>query len=172
MRVRLAVLGGAAAIGIAAVAGVGAGAAFAQAPRAPSIEGTYRLVSRTLPDGTKQSYPEVCGLLTFTREHRNFNVFWRDDAGKSFSASSISEYRLTDREFSEKSVYRMVHDEIGGKPVAYDFTGASGTSPVTSKEGRIEFQFPLHGEPSVVFEKGTLTATRPGAFVDHWEKVR
>ena len=43
------------------------------APKPPSIEGTYRLVSRDLPDGTKQVPPAIDGLITFTRGYRNFN---------------------------------------------------------------------------------------------------
>ena len=36
---------------------------------------------------------------------------------------------------------------------------------------KIEFQLPLHGEPKVSFDKTGLTATREGAFVDHWKKL-
>jgi hypothetical protein len=35
--------------------------------QAPNIEGTYRLVSRTLPDGTVQKPPDVIGLQTYER---------------------------------------------------------------------------------------------------------
>jgi len=37
-----------------------------QASSAPSIEGTYRLVSRQFPDGTMLKPPEVMGLWTYT----------------------------------------------------------------------------------------------------------
>jgi hypothetical protein len=43
----------------------------------PSVEGTYRLVSRTLPDGKVQSPPDVIGLMTYTKGYRNFNIFRR-----------------------------------------------------------------------------------------------
>lgn len=136
-----------------------------------SIEGTYRLVSRELPDGTKQAPPDVVGLLTYTKDYRNFNVHWKDPQGKSFSISLMATYNLTDKEYSEKSLYFMVNDEIGGKGISYDLAGPTGSSPVTIKEGRIEFQLPLHGEPSIVFEGDKFKATRPGVFIDYWEKV-
>ena len=138
----------------------------------PSIEGTYKLVSRELPNGTKQGPPDVLGLITYTKEYRNFNVYVKDATGTSFSISSISTYKLTDKEYSEKNIYYMVNDEDGGKGVTYDVSGSTATSPVSVKDRRIEFQLPLHGEPAVVFEGDKLTATRKGAFIDYWERVK
>jgi hypothetical protein len=43
-------------------------------PSAPSIEGTDRLISRQTPDGTRLRPPEVIGLFTYTKTHRNFNT--------------------------------------------------------------------------------------------------
>jgi hypothetical protein len=142
------------------------------AGEAPSIEGTYKLVSRELPNGTKQGPPDVLGLITYTKEYRNFNVYVKDANGKSFSISSISTYKLTDTEYSEKNIYNMVNDEDGGLRVTYDVSGSTATSPVSVKDRRIEFQLPLHGEPYVVFESDKLTATRKGAFIDYWERVK
>jgi hypothetical protein len=34
--------------------------------QAPSIEGTYKLLSRKLPDGTTLSPPNIMGLFTYT----------------------------------------------------------------------------------------------------------
>ena len=77
------------------------------AGEAPSIEGTYKLVSRELPDGTKQGPPNVLGLITYTKEYRNFNVYVKDATGKSFSIASISAYTLTDKEYSEKNITKV-----------------------------------------------------------------
>lgn len=137
-----------------------------------SIEGTYRLVRRDLPDGTKQWPPDFLGLMTYTKQYRNFNVYWKDAKGKLFSIAYVATYKLTEKEYSEKSEYYMVNDEIGGTGVTYDLSRPSGTSPVAIKGGRIEFQLPLYGEPFVVFEDDKFTATRAGVFVDHWEKVK
>ena len=146
--------------------------ATAQPAIAPSIEGSYRLVSRELADGTKQQPPDVVGLITFSHGYRNFNVYWHDAKGKRFSISYIATYKFTGQEYSEKSVYMMVNDEIGGKGLSYDLSGPSGTSKVTVSGACISFQYPNYGEPAVVFEGKTFTATRPGVFVDHWEKVK
>ena len=140
--------------------------------QAPSIEGTYTLVSRELPNGTKQGPPDVLGLLTYTKEYRNFNIYVKDASGKSFSIASIGTYTLTDKAYSEKNIYYLVNDGIEGTGVSYDLSGSTGTSPVSVKESRIEFQLPLHSEPSVVFAGDKFTATRQGAFVDYWEKVK
>jgi hypothetical protein len=53
-----------------------------QASSAPSIEGTYRLVSRQFRDGTTLKPPEVMGLFTYTKTHRNFNIVRKDATGK------------------------------------------------------------------------------------------
>lgn len=138
----------------------------------PSIEGTYQLVSRDLPDGTKQVPPDVGGLLTYTKEHRNLNVYWTGGAGKASSVSAVGTYRLTKKEYSEKNSYYLVNDEVGGQPPVYDLSSHTGASPVSIEGNRIAFKLPLHDEPSVVFEGDKATATREGVFVDHWEKVR
>lgn len=135
------------------------------------LEGTYRLVYRELPDGTRQSEPDVIGFMTYSKEFRNLNVHWKDAEGNSFSISYVASYKLTDEEYSEKSIYYMVNDEIGGKDLRYDFSGLSGTSPVSIRSGRMEFCLPLHDEPCVIFQGDKFTASKPGVFVDHWEKV-
>jgi hypothetical protein len=140
--------------------------------KAPKIEGSYRLVSRDLPDGTKQVPPDVGGLLTYTKEYRNLNVYWRDAAGKVSSVSDVATYKLTEKEYSERGIYHLENDEIGAKPPVYDLSGPTGSSPVSITGSRIAMDLPLHGEPSIVFEGDKFTATRKGVFVDHWEKVR
>jgi hypothetical protein len=147
-------------------------AAAADPMKAPSIDGTYRFVSRDLPDGTKQQPPDVVGLNTFSHGYRNFNIYWHDAQGKRFSISYVASYKFTGKEYSEKSLYMMVNDEIGGKGISYDLTGPSGKAPVTVDGARISFQFPNYGEPAVVLEGDTFTATRAGVFVDHWVRVR
>jgi hypothetical protein len=135
------------------------------------LEGSYKLVYRELPDGTKQRQPNVMGLMTYTKEFRNFNVYWKDAEGQSCSISYVASYKLTDEEYSEKSIYYMANDEIDGKELRYHFSGLSGTAPVSVKDGRVEFCLPLHDEPCVVFEGDKFTASKPGVFVDYWEKV-
>ena len=52
---------------------------------APSIEGTYQLVRRELPDGTVQLPPAVMGMITYTKEFRSFSVVWKDNEGRFYS---------------------------------------------------------------------------------------
>ena len=165
------VSGGLSVVLAAAVLATACGLAAAQAPKLPGIEGTYKFVSRDLPDGTKQSPPQVAGLLTFAKGYRNFNICWAGKDGKKFSISYVASYKLTDKEYGEKSIYMMVNDEIGGKGITYDMSGPSGAAPVSIKDGRIEIKLPLYDEPKVVFAGKTLTATKEGQFVDHWERI-
>lgn len=140
-------------------------------PKPPRIEGTYRLVSRDLPDGTKQVPPSIEGLITYMKEYRNFNIYWKDASGKTVSISNIATYQLTNKEYREKSLYYLMNDEASGKGLSYELSPKSGASPLAITGRRIEMQLPLHGEPKVVFEGNRMTATREGAFVDHWERV-
>jgi len=143
-------------------------------PKPPSIEGTYRLVSRDLSDGSKQAPPAINGLITYTKGYRNFNIYWKDAGGKVFSVSYIAAYQLTPKEYREKSVFFLVNDEIGGKGASYDLSPLDGASAVTITGARIAMHMPLHGEPDIVFEGNKMTATGKGVFgtfVDHWERV-
>lgn len=142
---------------------------------APSIEGTYQLVRRELPDGTVQLPPAVKGMVTFTKEFRNFNVVWQDDTGKFYSECYVARYTLTEKEYAEISDYLMVNDQIGGKGISYDLTNNAAKSPVSFDEGRITFALPQPFEKAlsitVEFEGTKLKATGKDLFIDYWEKV-
>lgn len=160
-------------VGMAVIVALPVASVKAESMKTPSgIMGTYQLISRELPDGTKQKPPDVMGLTTFTRDRRNLIVYWKDAKGKSVSISYIATYKMTGKEYSEKNIYFMINDEIGGKGITYDLSGENGTSAVKAEGRRIEFQLPLHGEPYVAFEGDKFSATRAGEFVDHWEKIK
>src|SRR5919108_1641352 len=53
----------------------------------PSIEGTWQFVLRKFPDGTVLKPPDIMGVFTYTKTHRNFNLVQKDATGK-FSSSS------------------------------------------------------------------------------------
>ena len=141
-----------------------------QAPSAPSIEGTYKLSSRKLPDGTVLKPPDIMGLLTYTKSHRNFNIVWKDASGKFFSYSLVSTYRLTPTEYSETRLFSILNDQIGGKDIVYDLSGKTQSVPVTIDAGRLQFKLPFD-PPAAVFEGDKMTATAEGQFIDVWEKV-
>ncbi len=108
-----------------------------------NIEGTYKLISRKLPDGTIKRPPDIIGLLTYPKQHRNFNIMWKNAEGKIFSLSYIATYKLTKTNYSEKSIYLMINDQINNKGISYDLTGQTGSSPVTVEDGRVQFKLPF-----------------------------
>lgn len=134
----------------------------------PSIEGTYRLVSRELADGTKLQAPDVMGLFTYTKTRRNFNIAAKDEKGPTFN-SRIAEYHLTPTDYSETHVLAIASNDTDRDRFTYTRTESTKSVPVKAEGDRIEFQ--PEGEPVLVFEGTKLTATMEGEFVDVWEKV-
>jgi hypothetical protein len=144
--------------------------ALSAVAQTPSIEGTYQLVSRKLPDGTVLKPPDIMGLFTYTKSHRNFNVVWKDATGKFASYSVVSTYKLTPTEYSETLLFSIRTDQIGGKDIVYDLAGKTQSVPVKMEGGHIQFKPPFD-RPALVFEGNKITATLEGEFVDVWEKV-
>lgn len=142
---------------------------------APSIEGTYQLTKRELPDGTVQHPPDVMGMVTFTKEFRNFNVVWSDDEGKFYSECYVARYKLTNQEYTETSEYLIVDDQIGGKEINYDLTKTTARSKVSIDGERISFALPQSFEQalsiSVIFDGDSLTATGKDLFIDYWVRI-
>jgi hypothetical protein len=152
-----------------------------QASSTPRIEGTYKLISRKLPDGTLQLPPNIMGLLTFTKSHRNFNIMWKEPDGKIYALSLVSTYKLTPKVYSETLLFVVENDQISGAGTHYDLLSQTRTTSVTMEDGRIQFKMPFD-PPTVVFEGNTMTATaQSGIFsppvpaaegrIDVWEKV-
>jgi len=136
----------------------------------PSIEGSYILESRQLPDGKVLRSPEVVGMMTFTGEHRNFNASWTE-GGTQRSVSLIVKYTFSDKEYTEQTLFYAAN--LDGKGIVYDASGAKGSSPVTMKDGAATMAFPLHGEPmAALHPDGTFIATQKGQFIDRWKKVQ
>ncbi len=75
--------------------------------QAPNIEGSYRLVSRTLKDGAVIKPPEIQGVQTYTKQYRNFNISSKNPEGKMMSRSLIAEYTLTPTEYAEKPLFHV-----------------------------------------------------------------
>ena len=142
---------------------------------APNIEGTYQLVRRELPDGTVQFAPAVKGMITYTKEFRNFSVVSKDDQGRFYSECYVARYTLTDQEYAETSEYLIVDDQIGDKGISYDLSNTTAKSPVSIDGGRIRFALPQPFEQAppitVEFDGATLKATGKDLFIDYWEKV-
>jgi len=136
----------------------------------PSPVGTFRLVARELPDGTRIQPPEIEGMLTYTADYRNFNIVWRDEAGRPVSTSSIARYTLSDSAYAEVNLFHMT--TLGGAGPVYDLSATSGSSPLTVTDaGALEFTLPLYTEPFVSFTADAITASIEGEFTDYWERV-
>ena len=151
--------------------------AISASAQAPSIEGTYKLISRKLPDGTMLSPPDIMGLYTYTKTHRHFNIVLKDATGKFYSDSVGSTYTLTATEYSDTRLFGIVNDQIGGKEIVYNLSPQTRSAPVTVEGGRIQLKFSerrdlFPGRPTEVYEGDKLTATFEGRFVDVWEKVQ
>ena len=141
----------------------------------PSIEGTYQLVRRELPDGTVQLPPQLKGMITYTKEFRNFSVVWKDDNGKFYSECYVAHYTLTDMIYSETSEYLIVNDQIGNKGISYDLSSTTAMSEVSFDGRNTKFVLPQAFERAlsiiVEFEGTKLKAAAKDLFIDYWEKV-
>jgi hypothetical protein len=103
-----------------------------QASSAPSIAGTYRLVSRQFPDGTVLKPPDVMGLWTYTKTHRHLNTIRKDATGTFASFSIVSTYTLAPTEYTETLLFSLRTDQPGGKDPVYDLSGQTRSAPVTA----------------------------------------
>lgn len=144
---------------------------IAQDTKYSGIEGTYKLVSRKLPDGSTVTPPRIEGMLSYSKKYKNFNIMWKGNGGKVSSISSVSSYNLGEFEYSEKNIFYMINDGINGNGVTYDLSGKSGSSPIIRADRQTEFKLPLFDEPDVSFGPEGLTAMKRGQFIDTWEKV-
>ena len=136
-----------------------------------AIDGTYRLTSRKLADGTIMKPPDVIGLYTYTKSYRNFSLVEKSAQGGMRAVSITATYNLTATQYSETLLAMATSEQGSEQKVTYDVSGKTGTSPVTVDDGQIQFKLPVDPLPvSLRFKGNTLTATGPG-FVDTWEKV-
>ena len=133
----------------------------------PTLEGTWVLDHRVMPVGRTRTAPDVIGVMTFIGGLRNMNVYWDAD-GKPSSISLIVRYKFDASQYAEDGIFYA--SGIDGAPIVYDTKKEHGSSPVTTKDGKSSWQFPLYGKRSVEITAEGLTA-RGKDFVDHWKRV-
>lgn len=136
-----------------------------------SVEGTWRMVARDLPDGTRITPPQVMGMASLSKGQRNLNVLWHSPSGKPASYSLMSTYVLTNTSYTETVLFSIFNDPDNPQSPLYNLAGETKSMPVTRDGRKVSFKLPFD-LPSVEFDGDRLTATAPGVFVDHWEKVR
>ncbi|HSP89154.1 MAG TPA: hypothetical protein VLN45_13545 [Ignavibacteriaceae bacterium] len=139
-------------------------------PQNNDIEGAYKLVLRKLSDGTRIMAPDIKGLMTYTETSRNFNVAYKDKNGKYFSYSVISNYKLTDKDYTETIQYSLMNDEAAGKELTYQMEEKSATVPVKKVDGNLEIKMPF--DPVTVTFNGDRITAKGDQFTDYWEKIK
>lgn len=108
--------------------------------------------------------PEVMGLQTYTKTHRNFNILSKDAGGQFTSRSIVATYTLTPTEYVETTLFHVL---VRGDKVQREIATAPQRTAVTIEGGRIQFRTE---QRSAVYEGNRFTATSPES-VDLWEKV-
>ncbi len=137
-----------------------------------SIDGTYVLESRALPDGTMIKPPEIIGLYNLNNGYINLNIIRRNNEDKVYSLTLVGKYKLSATEFYEERLFFMINDEIGNNGIKYAFEKL-GASPVKSVGGKIEFSYPPDHDIHASFDGDKFTATKAGgSYIDNWIKLK
>jgi hypothetical protein len=134
-------------------------------------EGAWRLVSRVLPDGTKQAPPEVMGLATWISGQRNLNVVWHTPDGKVASYSLMSTVKITATDYTETLAFSLLNDPSNPQGPILNSTPETKTVPVKREGGRVSYKLPFDA-PAIVIDGDKLVATAEGMFVDYWERIK
>ncbi|MDM8552193.1 hypothetical protein QUF72_19060 [Desulfobacterales bacterium HSG2] len=152
---------------VCVLAGVVAFSAWAA--DAPSVQGTWKLVSRTLPDGSVLKEPDVIGFTTYTKDKRDVLFVVKGDDGNYGGLIIRSKYSLTEKAYTEENLAFLKN--FGAKTIEVPLK--KGTSPVTVKGGRIGFALPTAGNSPVVVEGDSMTVGVKGKEpFDVYKKVK
>jgi hypothetical protein len=149
--------------------------AFAAAPavaQSSVVEGSWKLVSRTLPDGAVVMGPNLQGLLTYANGYRHISVVFQTPDGKFGSFSALANYRISATEYTETRMFRVFDDPASGEGVGYAVSGAMMTVPIEHRGSQTRIKAPF--DPVIwSFEGDKMTAISvKGEFEDLWERVR
>ena len=145
--------------------------AVAAPPGAPSIDGTYELTMRVMPDGTILRPPAVVALYSLNHGRFNLNLFVKSSDGSIASESTIGRYTFSTTKYCEWIIYttRNNLDKPGVTNEAPELQDHCTT--VISKGGRFNFSPPGEGVAASSGPNG-FTAKIGNEFVDHWQKIR
>lgn len=134
------------------------------------ITGSYRLVSRELPDGSVLEPPEIFGFMTYTPTHRHFHIYTPLPDGTPSSVSAVSEYSMSGGEYSEEPLYEALNNISGSAGLDYNIAGEGFSTPLSRTDQRVEFRDGGSG-PILTFSGDSLVAELEGDFVDRWIRV-
>ncbi|HEY2047949.1 MAG TPA: hypothetical protein VGH03_01295 [Caulobacteraceae bacterium] len=151
------------------------GAAWAQVGAGPlpvhSIDGTYELTERVLPNGTVLRPPSVMALYTLSHGRFSLNLFFKNPDGTLASESTIGRYTFTQQKYCEWIAHTIRNNF--GRPGVSNTTPvlAQHCAPVTSQNGRYRFSPPGEGLVMSVRAEG-FEARIDGGVTEYWTKVR
>ena len=145
--------------------------ARAATPREASIDGTYQLVRRVLPNGSEVRPPDVMALYTLSRGQFSLNLFFKNPDGTLASESTIGRYTFNRKRYCEWIAY-TTRNNLDRPGVTNDAPVlAQHCAPVALKAGRYEFSPPGEGVTMSVGVEG-FDAKIDGGGVDYWTKLR
>ena len=137
---------------------------------AENPDGTYRLVTRALSDGTVLTPPAVRGMGTFKNGVYQLTLFWRTPDGNTAALSRLSIWKWSETEVTATPLAFMFDDGSGKGPV-YEWGGEPKRVAVTRQGARVSHPHPL--DPVfMVWDGDKETATIEGVLVDTWERVK
>jgi hypothetical protein len=139
------------------------------------VPGTYKLVKRTMPDGTVLSGPKVQGTTIFTKEGHRVTAVSINTSEDTFSAALQTEYSITGKEFSDTLSALVLQD--GKSSAQYKFNQPKATAPVVCNTGTLVVENPPYDPLATLsFTKSGMTASlnkgpEAGA-VDEWVRLK
>jgi hypothetical protein len=136
-----------------------------------SIDGTYELTGRVMANGAVLRPPSIVALYTNADGRFNLTLFVKKGDGAIASESTVGRFSFNADKYCEWIIYtiRKDLDKPGVTNEAPPVT--DHCTPVTSKDGRINFSPPGEGV-EVSYGAEGFTASIGGEFVDHWTKIR
>ncbi len=112
------------------------------AAQSSAIEGSWKLVSRVLPDGKLGSF------------------------------SALAAYRLTADEYTESRLFRVFDDPSSGKGVDYETVGAVRAEPMKQTGQQIRIKAPFDPVTWIFEGSKLTAIAAGGEFVDNWARVK
>ena len=146
-------------------------AAAPAAAQSSAIEGTWELVSRTLPNGQMVKHPDIQGVLSFVDGYRNINVLFRTQNGSWGSYSAVASYEISSNQYKETLHFVVSKGLTPDNATNYDVPGVTKASSIERRGGAVRIQPPFD-PPIWIFDGDSLTATLEGEFADVWRRVR
>lgn len=158
-------------LGALVVSAVGCNPAGAAPYSAASIDGTYQLVRRVLPNGKQVRPPDVMAIYTLSHGQFSLNLFFKNPDGALASESTIGRYTFSGAEYCEWIAYTTRNNLDRPGVTNAPPKVAQHCAPVALKNGRYEFSPPGEGVTMSVGAEG-FDAKIDGGGVDYWTKVR